>query len=91
MRVIVQEQIRKILIEEIHECHIGMCRMKALARSFSWWPNIDSDIEETVKSCSACSLLNNSPSVVSLQLWRWATIYIQRAHIDFSELKGRSI
>ena len=90
MRVIVQEQIWKRLIEEMQEGHIGMCRMKAPARSFMWWPNIDSDIAETVKSCSVCSLLRNSVSVAPLQLWRWATIHIQRAHIDFGELKGRS-
>jgi hypothetical protein len=43
MRVIVPEQFQKRLIEEMHEGHIGMCRKKALARSFMWWSNIDSN------------------------------------------------
>ena len=28
--------------------------MKALARSFVWWPQIDNDLEELVKNCDDC-------------------------------------
>ena len=39
------------LLEELHEQHPGIYRMKALACSCVWWPNIDADIEEKVKTC----------------------------------------
>ena len=89
-RVVIPAQLRLRLAEELHEEHIGMCRMKALARSYMWWPKIDHDVEEIVKSCSVCQQLRNSPSVAPLHPWRWATRPMQRIHIDFAELKGKS-
>ena len=40
---------------KLHECILGRCRMKALARSFVWWPGIDLDIEERVRLCDMCT------------------------------------
>ena len=31
-------------------------RMKSLARSYIWWPNMDQDVENKVKSCSECQI-----------------------------------
>ncbi|KRX91887.1 hypothetical protein T01_313, partial [Trichinella spiralis] len=28
--------------------------MKALARSYFWWPKMDEDIEKTVNTCDVC-------------------------------------
>ncbi|KAL5509095.1 hypothetical protein EMCRGX_G004382 [Ephydatia muelleri] len=49
-RVVVPEQGRKLVIEELHAEHQGMSRMKSLGQSFVWWPNMDADVEERVKS-----------------------------------------
>lgn len=34
-----------------HQCHPGVSRMKALARSYVWWPKMDKEVEDTVKAC----------------------------------------
>ena len=41
---------RAEVMEELHTGHPGISRMKSLARSFVWWPGIDSDLEGKVKS-----------------------------------------
>jgi len=38
---------RNELLQELHDIHPGISRMKALARSYALWPNMDSDIELT--------------------------------------------
>ncbi|KAK3744267.1 hypothetical protein QZH41_019938, partial [Actinostola sp. cb2023] len=35
-------------LTSLHEDHPGICRMKALARSYLWWPKLGSAIEEMV-------------------------------------------
>ena len=41
--------VRKAVLQEIHEAHPGICRMKSLARGYVWWPKLDLDLEAEVK------------------------------------------
>ncbi|UYV79891.1 hypothetical protein LAZ67_18000994, partial [Cordylochernes scorpioides] len=52
-----QDQMLKLL----HQSHIGINRMKSLARSSVWWPKMDSQIEEFVKECSPCMHHQTAP------------------------------
>ena len=61
------------MLVELHENHPGMCRMKTLARSFVWWPGLDMDMEDTVRSCPDCAETPMSPKAVPLLLWPWVT------------------
>ena len=82
-RVIVPFQFQKLLLEELHNCHPGMCRMKALGRSFVLRPGIDLDKEEKVRLCDMCTQAHHSPKAVLLLLWPWSTEPWQRIHRDF--------
>ena len=52
----------------LHECHPGMCRVKALARSFVCWPGIDLDVEEKVRLRHVCTKAHHAPKAVPLLL-----------------------
>ena len=54
-RIIVPKQGREKLLALLHEGHPGICKMKGLARSYVWWPNIDADLEVQVKQCNPVS------------------------------------
>ena len=47
-RVIIPKSLRSAVLEELHCTHPGMTRMKELARSYIWWPNLNVQIEQQV-------------------------------------------
>ena len=50
------------LLEDLHTAHPGIVRMKNLVRSYLWWPGLDGDIEEKVKSCQVCQFQSAAPA-----------------------------
>ena len=64
--------------------------MKAIARSYLWWPNLDAEIELMVKNCEVCQSVRKAPPRAPLYQWRWPTRVWQRVHIDFAEKDGNS-
>ena len=71
IRVIVPPKLRPQVLEELHQGHLGVVKMKALARSYIWWPGIDKEIEETAKTCSGCQLMQAEPSTAPVHPWEW--------------------
>ena len=45
VRVVVPARLRERVVEELHRGHPGVVRMKSLARSHVWWPELDSELE----------------------------------------------
>ena len=83
-RVVIPPQGRKLVLEELHETHTGVSKMKALARSYVWWPGMDTEIEEVVRNCSSCQITGPSPPVAELHPWEWPSQPWSRLHIDFA-------
>ena len=52
--------------------------MKNMARSNLWWPGLDADIEDKVKSCKVCQFHRAAP----LHPWEWPEKSWSRIHID---------
>jgi len=84
IRVVVPLALRQRIMEDLHQGHQGVVRMKALARSHFWWPKVDEDVEKLVKSCSACQSVKNAPIKAPLHPWAWPTVPWQRVHVDFA-------
>lgn len=83
-RVIVPRNLRQRVLEDLHTGHPGVVKLKALARSYIWWPNIDSQIEEKSKTCISCQQNQKSPCPSPLHPWSWPEAPWQRIHIDFA-------
>ena len=62
---------RASILQELHVTHPGVSRMKALARSYAYWPGIDKDIERLVSDCATCQDNQNVPPSTELHPWEW--------------------
>jgi len=83
-RVIVPPQGRQAILKELHDTHPGTSKMKALARSYIWWPGMDAQITDLVKSCAVCQESRPSPAAAPLHPWEWPSQPWSRIHLDFA-------
>ena len=81
-RVVIPPPGRQLVITQLHSTHPGICKMKSLARSYVWWPGMDTDIASTVQSCSICQQHRPSPPKAPLHPWEWPSHPWSRLHID---------
>ena len=63
----------------------GIVRMKELAQSYCWWPNVDLEIEHMVRNCGKFQLVRKPPPVVPLVPWVWPSKPWHCIHIDYAE------
>ena len=84
IRAIIPERLQSRLLQELHRDHPGISRMKALARSYMWWPCLDKAIERLARSCKACQAVKHAPAVAPLRPWSWPSRPWERVHVDFT-------
>ena len=80
----VPPQGRSLVADELHETHPGICKMKSLARSYVWWPNMDSTLENKVRTCNHCQIHRKNSPEVPLHPWEWLCRPWERVHIDYA-------
>lgn len=83
MRVVIPTELRRLVLEELHEGHPGIVLTKSRARMHCWWPRIDQDIEDSVSNCRGCQLQRSSAPEAPLSPLTWPTTPWTRVHVDF--------
>ncbi|XP_046629974.1 uncharacterized protein K02A2.6-like [Neodiprion virginianus] len=81
-RVIIPGKMINTILNELHKTHLGIVKMKAVARSFFWWPGIDACIERTAKACDECARERDNPPASYLNPWKWPCGVWVRIHSD---------
>ena len=87
-RVVVPVSLRSSLLEELHQDHLGVSKMKAIARSFFWWPKLDGDIASIASHCHTCNQFSRLPRKEEIHHWVYPSRAFERVHIDFAEYRG---
>lgn len=82
-RVVVPTKFRKDLLQEKHSGHDGIVKAKELMRSYFWWPGVDKELEQYIKSCESCRQNQNNPPKLKYLPWPKSTFVYERIHIDF--------
>ena len=91
MRVVIPKIYQENMLDELHKEHQGISRTRALARSYMWWPKMDTDIEKLIQGCSACQTVARSPPKAPLHPWPWTSRVFQRVHVDFGEFEKQQL
>ena len=84
VRVLVPKKLQSNVLEMLHEGHMGIVKVKQLARSYVLWPCIDNEIEKLIKSCKSCQQEQRVPTAVPLHPWIWPSQPWARVHLDFA-------
>ena len=53
--ILIPEMLHKKVLNLSHHGHLGIFKMKYLMNTKVWWPNMNTDIENFVKSCIRCT------------------------------------
>ncbi|XP_026531512.1 uncharacterized protein K02A2.6-like, partial [Notechis scutatus] len=83
-RVIIPERLQNKVLKLLHDGHPGIVRMKALARSYAWWPGMDGQIETWVVTCNKCQETDSAPPKAPPTEWETPRGPWSRIHIDFA-------
>ena len=83
IRVVVPTTLLLKILEELHGGHIGVVKMKALARSHVW-PDIDREIEGVTSRRKGCREVRQDPKLTPIHPWKFPEGLWRRVHIDFA-------
>lgn len=83
-RVLIPKTLRQTILQDVHSSHMGIVKTKSICRSYFWWPGIDREIENLIRNCSACNILQPDPRKAELIPWVNPNISWSRIHLDYA-------
>ena len=81
-RVVIPSKLRNSVLSILYEGRFGIQRMKQLARTAVYWPNIDDDIKDLCHECVTCAEHQNKPPKAQIHPWMLPERAWSRLHTD---------
>ncbi|XP_032090939.1 myosin-IIIa [Thamnophis elegans] len=72
------------VLSQLYKNHPSIACMKALARNYVWWPQLDAEIVGWVGCCYPCQLSRPAPPAAPSHEWEAPRGLWFRLHIDFA-------
>ena len=69
-RIVIPQRLRQQVLAIAHEGHVGIVATKLRLRTKVWWPGVDRDAEQYVRSCHGCQLVGQPTSPERLLSYR---------------------
>ncbi|XP_064483057.1 uncharacterized protein K02A2.6-like [Ornithodoros turicata] len=91
-RIVIPERARNALLAELHGTHQEITETEAFIRTLIWWPGIDRDLEQRVRSCPICQQAPSSPPSQEPLPWPSSAEPWTRIHMDYAgPIEGKMI
>jgi len=84
-RVVIPKVFQSQLLSELHTNHLGMSRMKSVARSYIWWPQLNAEIEDVARNCTQCAVVSSAPPTAPAHPWLVPKGPWERVHVDHAQ------
>lgn len=82
-RILIPTTLHSQVLNVLHEVHIGVIRMKRLARRYFYWPNLNKAIEDKARACPVCQEHNPDRLGKVYIPWPLPSRPYERVHLDF--------
>lgn len=89
-RIIVPKSLRLLYMKILHEGHIGMTKMKQLARELYYWPKMDVHLENYVRECFICQTYQNNNIKEPLLPHKVPDLPFSKLGIDIMDFRRKS-
>ena len=83
-RINLPEPGQATMLKLLHSSHSDVVKMKTLARSYIWWPDIDVQIERIAQHCGQCVENTGQPTRAPLRPWLFPQEPWSRVHLDYA-------
>lgn len=88
-RIVIPSVLHMKVLKSLHENHIGIVKMKMVARSYVWWRTINNDIVDFCEKCFECQQTRVVPKEKVIGSWSPSKYPFERIHMDFFYFFGR--
>ena len=82
--------LRPLILNMLHESHMGINKTCKRAREMFYWPLMNSDIEEVIQNCLTCSTFSNSNAKEPMIPHAIPSLPFNKVSCDILEHKGIS-
>ncbi len=89
-RVVCPEILKRDVLEVLHSGHLGIVRMKMLARSYVWWFGLSTDIENCCQRCQICVMNQKRIKDCPNSYWPPTNRPMERVHADLFHFEGKT-
>lgn len=89
-RLVMPKSLYESALSLLHSNHMGIVKMKQLARQYLFWDGLNEDIERYVASCETCQTLRKDKPDKVYGEWKKTTFPFERVHLDFFHFRGQT-
>ena len=82
-RVVVPKTLQQRVLNQLHEGHGGVTRMKRMARRVVWFAGIDRKLEQLAAECETCQQVMPENRQQNSVPWKPTSAPMERVHVDF--------